>query len=86
MEKKVCFISDAGNLWGGWQTSVQRSTPPLTSRGWEHLEMEWGGRLHAKPSLTVVFKVVIGGLTSIILVVLGAVNIQFRGALVPISL
>ena len=29
VERKVCFISDAGN-WGtgGWQTSVQRLTPP----------------------------------------------------------
>ena len=45
VERKVCFISDAGN-WGtggegGWWTSVlvQRLTVPypLTSRGWEHL-------------------------------------------------
>ena len=27
VERKVCFISDAGNWGGGWQTSVQRLTP-----------------------------------------------------------
>ena len=45
-------------------------------------------RLHAEAaqsSLTVIFKLVISGLTSIILVVLGIVNPQFQGALVPIS-
>ena len=40
MERKFCFISDAGNCGGGgggrgWQTSVQRLIPPSTpkSRG-----------------------------------------------------
>ena len=37
-------------------------------------------------ALTVIFKLVTGGLTSIILVLLGTVNLQFWGALVPISL
>ena len=36
--------------------------------------------------LLVIFKLVITGLPSIILVVLGTVNLQFWGALVPISL
>ena len=27
-ERKICFISDAGNWRGGWQPSVQRPTPP----------------------------------------------------------
>ena len=40
----------------------------------------------AQSSLTVIFKLVVSGLTSIILIVLGTVNLQFRGALVPISL
>ena len=39
-----------------------------------------------RSSLSVIFKLVISGLTSIILVVLGTVNLQFRGALTPISL
>ena len=40
----------------------------------------------AQSSLTVTLKFVISGLTSIILVVLGTVTLQFQGALVPISL
>ena len=40
----------------------------------------------AQSSLTVILKLVISGLTSIILVVLGTVTLQFQGALVPISL
>ena len=45
--------------------------------------------LHAEtapPSLTVIFRLVISGLTSIILVVLGTINLQFQGPFVPISL
>ena len=46
VEKKVCFISGAGNCRGGWWTSVQRLTPhqpPLpTSKGWESLQAESG--------------------------------------------
>ena len=40
----------------------------------------------AQSSLTVILKLVISGLTSIILVVLGTVNLQLQGALVPITL
>ena len=48
-----------------------------------------GEGLHAETtqsSLTVIFKLVISGLTSNILVVLGTVNLQFQGALGAISL
>ena len=87
VEKKVCLISDACDSGGGSQTSVQRPTPPSTSRGWEHYRQSgrgWGGATCRNS--TVIFKLVISGLTSIILVVLGTVNLQFWGALVPISL
>ena len=40
----------------------------------------------AQSSLTVIFRLVIGGLPSSVLVALGTVNLQFQGALVPISL
>ena len=39
-----------------------------------------------QPALTVIFKLVIGGLTNIILAVLGTVNLQFQGPFVPIPL
>ena len=47
------------------------------------------GALHAEtaqPSLTVISKVVISGLTGMILIILRAVNLQFQGPFVPISL
>ena len=40
----------------------------------------------AQSSLTVIFKLVTSGLTSIILIVLGTVNLQFQGSFVSISL
>ena len=51
----------------------------------------WGGgrgytQKTAQSSLTVIFKLVISGLTSLILVVLGTGNLQFQDPLVPISL
>ena len=46
--------------------------------------MGWG--LYAQLSLKVIFKVVIGGLTSVILVVLGTVNLQFQDPFVSIYL
>ena len=45
--------------------------------------------LHAETAqlaLTVIFKLIVGGLTSIILVILGIVNLQFQDPFVPISL
>ena len=95
VERKVCFISDATSegLEGGWQTSVQRLTPTpqptATSGARAFIDRVGVGELHAETaqsSLTVIFKLVISGLTSIILVVLGTVDLQFQGPLVPISL
>ena len=40
----------------------------------------------AHSSLTVIFELVVVGLTSVILIVLGTVNLQVRGLFVPISL
>ena len=40
----------------------------------------------AESALIVIFKLVIGGLTSAILIVLGTVNLQFQGPSVAISL
>ena len=34
-------------------------------------------------ALTVIFRLVIGGLTSVILIVLGTVSLQFQGGLFP---
>ena len=48
-----------------------------------------GRGLHAvtaQSALTVIFKLVIGGLTGVILVVLGTVNLHFQSPFVPTSL
>ena len=55
---------------------------------------QWGMNFYRQKSglgdymqnLTVIFRLVIGGLTGIILVVLGTVNFQFQSPFVPLSL
>ena len=78
VERKVCFISDAGKWRRGWQPSVQRPTQPSDKqavRAFIDKVVGVGGQ-HAETapsSLTVRFKLVISGLTSIILVILSTV-------------
>ena len=63
------------------------STPTPQQAGGEesfYKEWWWEGVLHAETSLTVIFKFVISGLTSIILIVSGTINLQFQGPFVPI--
>ena len=63
--------------------------PPPQQAGGESFYRQSKGRwLHAEivqSSLTVIFRLVINGLTSVILIVLGTVNLQFQGWCVPIS-
>ena len=83
MERKVCFIPETSNQ-GRRQTTVQRPATPTISGQ----ELLWEG-LHteaAQSALRVILKLVIDGLTNIILMVIGMVNLQFQGQLVPISL
>ena len=87
MERKVCFISDSGNVRGR-MVDICPPDSPLPSpqaRGERHLV---GQGLHEETAdhLTVIFKLVISGLTSIILNVSGTVNLQFQGPFFPISL
>ena len=94
VERKVCFISDA-SIWcgeGGRHLSKGRlrHTPPHSRQAeGESFYQHSGGQLHvetAQSSLTVIFKLVLSGLTSIILIVLGTVNLQFQSPFVPVSL
>ena len=94
MERKVCFISDTGSWW----KRVVDACPKVDSAPCPHpckqrvrvFKAEWGwGGQHAETtqsSRTVFFKLIISGLTSIILVVLDTVSLQFWGPFVPISL
>ena len=83
----------------GWREDGRRLSkdwlPPCywQPTGQELLQTEVGREvLHAETAetaqsaLTVIFKLVIGGLTNIILVVLGTVNFQLQGQFVTISL
>ena len=77
-------------LGKGYIKAVYCHSAYLTYKQWLRAFIgSWGGQHPetAQSSVTVIFKLVISGLPSIILVVLGQlVNLQFRGALVPISL
>ena len=89
VERKVYFISDVGNCgWGGVDVCLQAdSPPPLATSGARGFLHRMGLYAEtAQSALTVILKSVISGLISIIFVVLGTVNFQFPGALVPISL
>jgi len=96
VKRKVCFVSDASNC-RGVQTSVQRLTPltlpphqpPALASSEVRAFTDRRRGLYAETAqsaLPVIFKLVIGGLTGIILVVLGTVNLQFQGPFVCIPL
>ena len=85
--KEVCFILDASNLRVR-VLSVQRLTP-TTNNQWVRAIVDRRRRLHAKTTqsaLTVIFKLVISGLISVMLVVLGTVNLLLQDQFVSISL
>ena len=95
MEREVCFISDAGN-WDGVGEGGHLSKGQLPALSCTIPEKQ-GIRVFidrerelfaetAQSALTVIFRLIIGGLVSLILVVLGTVNLQFQGLFAPISL
>ena len=62
-------------------TSVQRPAPPGATSG-ARAFIDRRRELHAETAqsaLTVIFKLIISGLTSIILIILSTVNLQFYG-------
>ena len=66
-------------------SSLKASSP--TDNQWARAFIGIVRGLHAEiaqSSLTVLFPLVVSGLTSVIFVALGTVNLQFHGALVPI--
>ena len=77
MERKVGFISEASNEVG--QTPVQRLALP-TDNQWARTFIDGGSGLRAETAqsdLTVILKLVIGSLISLILIVLSPVSLQF---------
>ena len=70
---------------GGW-TPVQRPTPPPTDNQWATAFIDRGRGRHAdiaRSVLAVILKLVIGTLTSGILIVLGPVSLSSRVGLFP---
>ena len=90
MERKVCFILDASREWGGVGRFLSKGWLPPTDNQWAGPLIAQGMGLHAETtqsaSSTVIFKSVMGGLTRVILIVLGTVNLHFQDQFVSISL
>ena len=62
--------------------------PPPADYWWARAFLSWGRGLHAetaRSALRVVLRLVIGGPTSVLLIALGTVSLQFQGWLVPVS-
>jgi len=67
--------------------TVQRPTP-LTDNQWARAFISWGRGLpeETAQSALIILKLVIGGLTNVILIVLGTINLQFQDWVISISL
>ena len=88
MERKVCFILDAGNPGGG-RTPVQRPATPDPQqpvRKSFYRQREGATCRNNSQLWRSSWNWSCGGLTSIILIVLSTVNLQFQGQFAPISL
>ena len=84
--RQVNFISDASN-WAGRADTYPTSHSPIDNQGKSfYRQKESYMRKQCRQLQTVIWKLVIGGLTSVILVILGTVNLQFQGRFVLISL
>ena len=89
MEKAACFILDASNRssrGGGKMDFCPKAAPsPFPQSGGKHCYRQREGQ-HAETAqsaLTFMLKSVTGSLTSIILIVLDTVNLQFHGQFFP---
>ena len=90
MERKVCFILDPSSREKrGEGRFLSKDGFPLTDKQWASVFIDRGMGLCAETAqlaLTVIFKLIISGLISIILIVLSIVNLQFQDQFIPISL
>ena len=90
VERKVSFILDASDWgWGGEGGQLSKGQLPSTDDQWARAFIDRGRGLHAETahsSLTVILKVVIDGLTSVILIALSTNNLQLHDQCVLIFL
>ena len=87
VERTLCFILDASNqeVWGG-QRPVQCLTASWLSGGMSFNRLREGATCINMSALIVILKLVISGLTSVIVLILGTVNLQFQHQFVSSSL
>ena len=90
--KEICFLLDAGNQVCGGEgrrlSKGQLPTPQPDNQG-ARAVIDKGRGLHAETAqsaLTVISKLVMDGLTRVILIVSSSINLLFHGWLVFISL
>ena len=72
VERKVCFISESGNGEGRADSCPNADSFPTTDNQWATALVGGGRGLHvetAQSALTVILKLGLGGLTSLILTV-----------------
>ena len=85
---KLALFQIPATGWGGW-TFVRRPTPPhppCFGKQRVRVFIDRGRGLQAETAqsaLIVSFRLVIGGLTIVILIVVGTVHLQFQGGLFP---
>ena len=83
---KIFLYFGCGQLAGRADACPEADFSPLTIGDKCFIDTKSGLHVEtAQSSLTVMFKLVMGGLTSIILIVLSAANLQFQGQFVYIS-
>ena len=70
---------------GGHLSKGPLPSPPHKQEVRVFIDRVGGGGKTAQSSLTVISKLIISGLTSVILVVLGRVHLQFQDPFAPIS-
>ena len=91
VERKICLILDTGNQGmgelGGHLSKAWLSPNPDSQGTRTFIDGGRGSHVDAAQSaLEVTLKFIFNGLTSVILIVLHTVNLQFQGWFVPISL
>ena len=86
-ERKVYFISDAGNwCWGVMNACPKADSPHGQLEGESFYRWKEGATCRNSIVTSDSFRLIISGLTSIILIVLGTVNLHFQGRFISISL
>ena len=89
VDRKACFISDPSN-WVGRVDICLKANCPITPAPRDKQRVrafiDRGRGLRAEPAqsaLKVSFRLLISGLTSVVLIVLGTVHLQCQGGLLP---